>query len=61
MEIQDAYKQKMTAQLKEWAAQINLRKLKWRMSALTFKLCVQSNLLSCALGRVLRHSVKPDL
>lgn len=24
MNIQDAYKQKMTAQLKEWAAQINL-------------------------------------
>lgn len=28
MEIQDAYKQKMTAQLKEWAAQINLLEAK---------------------------------
>ncbi|MEQ1836872.1 MAG: hypothetical protein ABL858_00815 [Candidatus Nitrotoga sp.] len=28
MEIQDAYKQKMAAQLKEWAAQINLLEAK---------------------------------
>jgi len=61
MEIQDAYKQKMTAQLKEWAAQINLLEAKVENVSVDIKIMRAKQLVELRVRQRAAHEKMREL